>query len=78
LQKNVREKIWYSAKLQTKDVHKMMTVMTVTTMQHKLSLWVVNPKIEMGICRRRRTQESDNTRDNNHLDNAMLLVPFVD
>jgi hypothetical protein len=77
LQKNVREKIWYSAKLQTKDVHKMMTVMTVMPMQHKLSLWVVNPKIEMGICRR-RTQESDNTRDDNHLDNAMLLVSFVD
>jgi hypothetical protein len=45
----------------------MMTVMTVMTMQHKLSLWVVNPKNEMGICRRRRTQESDNTRDDNHV-----------
>ncbi len=35
------------------------------------------PQIEMGTCRR-RTQESDNTRDDNHLDNAMLLVSFVD
>jgi hypothetical protein len=42
-------------------------MMTVMTMQHKLSLWVVNPKNEMGICRRRRTQESDNTRDDNHV-----------
>ncbi len=74
LPKNVREKIWYSGKLPTKDIHKMMTVMTV---MHKLSLWVVHPKNEMGICRR-RTQESDNTRDDNHLDNVMLHVSFVD